>query len=284
KIPKQRANKPARELRSERNKPKSKKTNSDSQEQSEGAEGNITDVVSARQLRADARTLARDSLAYGLDPDNIEYSLESNIHFLIMAEETPEHMAAKAASQGWLLSIANFGTKFDLLDEQLTEQVADWKMAETVAILKHWSGTLTDQRDDMTAKSLACPPSESKTNLDVHINDNYKYEVNMKARISVAERFMERRNQNEDAPAADRVPGGSGGNFLTRLSLETFNGDLTKYEEWQRNTRSLISNISDETIKVRRIRDCLSGKAKLYAGDTGVHLLTENAMWEFLDK
>ncbi|CAL4078960.1 unnamed protein product, partial [Meganyctiphanes norvegica] len=101
--------------------------------------------------------------------------------------------------------------------------------------------------------------------------------------ISVAERFMERSNQIE-APIVDRVPSASGGNFLTRLSLETFSGDLTQYEEWKRNTKSLLTNITDDTIKVRRIRDCLSGKAKLYAGDTGVHLLTEEAMWEFLDK
>ena len=120
-----------------------------------------------------------------------------------MAEVTPEHMAAKAASQGWLLSIANFGTKFELLNVQLNEQVADWKMAETVAILRHWCGTLTEQREDMIVKSTACPPSEAKTNLDMHINDNFKYEVNMKARISVAEHFMERSNQNEDAPAAN---------------------------------------------------------------------------------
>ena len=139
-----------------------------------------------------------------------------------MAEELPEHHAARAASQSWLLSLANFSGVFDLLEEQLTQEVVDWKMSETVAILKHWCGTLTVQRAEMTVKSSACPPSVAKTNLDVHINDNYKYEVNIKARTSVAERFMERRRQNNDAPAGDRDRNRSGDNYLTRLSLDNF--------------------------------------------------------------
>ncbi|CAL4228181.1 unnamed protein product, partial [Meganyctiphanes norvegica] len=288
KYPKKRASKPAKELRSERSKSRSKKSDSDSQVQAEEAGGHITDVVNARQLRAEARTLARDSLVYERESDNVDNSLESNRQFLIMAEDAPEHHAARAASESWLLSLANFREVFDLLEAQLTQEVVDWKMSETVAILKHWCGTLTVQRDDMTTKASACPPSEAKTNLNIHINDNYKYEVNLKARTSVAERFMERRRQNNreinEAPAGERDRNRSGDSYLTRLSLDNFTGDLTKYEEWQRNTKSLIANITDENIKVRRIRDCLSGQAKLYAGDTGVHLLTENAMWEFLDK
>ena len=145
KYPKKRASKPAKKLRSERSKSRSKKSDSDSQKQAEGAGGNITDVVNARQLRAEARTLARDSLVYERDSDNVDYSLESNRQFLIMAEELPEHLAARAASQSWLLSLANFSGVFDLLEDQLTQEVVDWKMSETVAILKHWCGTLKHQ-------------------------------------------------------------------------------------------------------------------------------------------
>ena len=202
-----------------------------------------------------------------------------------MAENTPEHIAARAASEHWEVSLVNFGEVFGTLEAQLLEEAVDWKISETVAILKHWRGTLTVQRDDMTNKASVCPAGDSKTNLNKHINDNYIFEVKLSARISVAERFIERRRQDNrevnEVPAGEGDFNRTGGSYLTRLSLDTFEGDLTKYEEWQRNTKSLIGSITDENIKVRRIRDCLSGQAKLYAGDTGAHLLTENAMWEY---
>ncbi|CAL4059482.1 unnamed protein product, partial [Meganyctiphanes norvegica] len=203
-----------------------------------------------------------------------------------MSEDSAEHLAAKAASQAWVLSLNTFGGTFELLNEQLDAEDATWRMSEAVVILKHWLPTLATQREQMMAKSAVCPAGVIKTELEKYINDNYRYDVGVKSRVQVAERFIERSNAALVPVAAGAVvaAGGSGGNFLTRLSLETFSGDLTRYEEWKRNTKSLLTTIADDAIKVRRIRDSLSGQAKLYAGDTGDHILTEEAMWDFLDK
>ena len=201
-------------------------------------------------------------------------------------EDSAEHLAAKAASQAWLLSLETFGGAFELLKTQLDTEDATWNMSETIAILKHWLPALATQRELMVAKSAVCPAGLIKTELDKFTNECYRYEVGVKSRVKVAEKFIESKNAAAVPVAAGSAAAaiGSGGNFLTRLSLETFSGDLTRYEEWKRNTQSLLTTIAGEAIKVRRIRDSLAGQAKLYAGDTGDHILTEETMWEFLDK
>ncbi|CAL4060707.1 unnamed protein product, partial [Meganyctiphanes norvegica] len=141
----------------------------------------------------------------------------------------------------------------------------------------------------MHIKHLACLDGESKTNLAKYINDNHRYELKIKARLSAAENFISlRRDRNRIEAERVAAPEGAGavvrtGNHLTRLSMEPFDGDLTNYDEWQTNTKSLLRGISDESIKVRRIKDCLTGRAKLYVGHTGAHLMTESSLWSHLD-
>ncbi|CAL4193546.1 unnamed protein product [Meganyctiphanes norvegica] len=206
-----------------------------------------------------------------------------------MGENNQGAVDARSVSSQWLNYLENFEEYYVTLGTQLAEEQVEWQIHETAVLLKHWLGILPIQREEMHIKHLACPDGESKTNLAKHINDNHRYEIKIKARLSAAENFISlRRDRNRIEAERLAAPEGAGavvrtGNHLTRLSMEPFDGDLTDYETWQTNTKSLLLGISDESIKVRRMKDCLTGRAKLYVGHTGAHLMTESSLWAHLD-
>ncbi|CAL4246172.1 unnamed protein product [Meganyctiphanes norvegica] len=206
-----------------------------------------------------------------------------------MGENDQGAINARSISSQWLNHLENFVESYETLGTQLEEERVEWQIHETVVLLKHWLGILPEQREEMHTIIAACPEGESKTNLAKYINDNYRYEMRITARLSAADNFISlRRDRNRVEANRDAAPEGAGavvraGNHLTRLSMEPFDGDLTNYEEWQTNTKSLLRGISDESIKVRRIKDCLTGRAKLYVGNTGAHLMTESSLWSHLD-
>ena len=206
-----------------------------------------------------------------------------------MAEESPEALAARSVSAQWLNSLDVINVSYEKLKTQLEEDKPEWEICETKAILDYWLKIIADLRVQMELARTDCPEGLSKETLCSHINDNYLLEMFIKARMTAADNFVSVRRNRDGAGAAEPAPEGavgvgrSMGSHLTRLALEPFDSEITKYDEWAANTKSLLIGITDDNIKVRRIKDSLTGQAKLYVCDIGSYLLTATSLWAHLD-